>query len=227
MQTADEGWLNHGIKDRLSSGEGLINEVRDEVARWDQKAAKFEVVDPGVADKRLMVTEGEFSSTLAVMDRPGNTLSSVVRNAWDGRKLSTLTKNAPLCSSNPHISIVGHITDDELRARITRTDAANGFANRFLFASVTRSKVLPHGGCLDDAEMLRLAELMKASVTFARGIGRVEMTDAARQPKRPKSYASQSSGRLWSLMSLWSRPNGIGKCLRCPGAKVPRPNRSA
>ncbi len=73
-----------------------------------------------------MVSEEEFSSALAVMERPGNTLSSIARKAWDGGKLSTLTKNSPLSSTDPHISIVGHITEDELRARITRTDAANG-----------------------------------------------------------------------------------------------------
>jgi hypothetical protein len=181
MQAADEAWAKSRMKSGLASGEGLIAEVRDEVTRWDPKAEQFEIVDPGVTDKRLMVTEGEFSRMLEVMERPGNTLSSIVRMAWDGGKLSTLTKNSPLVSTDPHISIVGHITEDELRARINRTDAANGFANRFLFVSVRRSKLLPFGGDLADAELQRLAELIKAAVEFAKRIGRVEMTDAARQ----------------------------------------------
>ncbi|MGC2780371.1 MAG: hypothetical protein WA418_32525, partial [Bradyrhizobium sp.] len=181
MQMADEAWLNERMKGGLSSGEGLIAEVRDEVEQWDPKAQELRVVDPGVADKRLMVAEAEFSSALAVMERPGNTLSSIVRKAWDGDKLSTLTRNSPLCATDPHISVIGHITEDELRARINRTEAANGFANRFLFVAVRRSKCLPHGGSLDEAETLVLAERMKEAVAFAKRVGRVEMTDAARQ----------------------------------------------
>ncbi|ABQ32860.1 hypothetical protein BBta_0583 [Bradyrhizobium sp. BTAi1] len=181
MQMADEVWLNERMKGGLSSGEGLIAEVRDEVEQWDPKAQELRVVDPGVADKRLMVSEAEFSSALAVMERPGNTLSSIVRKAWDGGKLSTLTRNSPLCATDPHISIIGHITEDELRARINRTEAANGFANRFLFVAVRRSKCLPHGGSLDEAETLILAERMKEAVAFAKRVGRVEMTDSARQ----------------------------------------------
>jgi hypothetical protein len=68
------------------------------------------------------------------------------RKAWDGGILSTMTRSSSLRATGAHISIVGHITVEELRARLTRTDTANGFANRFLFALVKRSKVLPFGG---------------------------------------------------------------------------------
>jgi hypothetical protein len=61
------------MKGGLSSGEGLINEVRDENKKWDPKEQQYAVTDPGVADKRLMVTEPEFANALAVMERPGNT----------------------------------------------------------------------------------------------------------------------------------------------------------
>ena len=115
------------------------------------------------------------------MERPGNTLSPIIRNGWDSQTLSTLTKNSPLKASEPHISIVGHITEDELRARLARTDMANGFANRFLFVCVRRSKLLPHGGNLTDAEIERLGEGMKKAVAFAKAVGRVEMTQSARE----------------------------------------------
>ena len=84
-----------------------------------------------------MVTESEFAGTLAVMERPGNTLSPVIRNAWDGLQLQTMTRGSPLKATGAHISIIAHITKDEMRARLTRTDMANGFANRFLFCLVT------------------------------------------------------------------------------------------
>jgi hypothetical protein len=181
MKAADEQWIDERMKGGLSSGEGLINEVRDEVKRWDAKAREFEIVDPGVADKRLMVTEAEFANALAVMERPGNTLSQTIRNAWDGHTLSTLTKNSPLRATGSHVSIIGHITEDELRATVTRTDMANGFANRFLFLCVRRSKLLPHGGNLEEFRIAPLGNRIKAAAAFAKMVGRVVMTDDARR----------------------------------------------
>jgi hypothetical protein len=180
MQLADPQWIDERMKGGLSSGEGLINEVRDEIKKWDPKAKQLEVIDSGVIDKRLMVIEAEFGNALAVMERPGNTLSQTIRQAWDGHSLSTITKNSPLKATSAHISIIGHITEDELRARITRTDAVNGFANRFLFVRVRRSKFLPFGGSLGDAELDVLAQRVKTAAEAAKKIGRVTMTDAAR-----------------------------------------------
>jgi hypothetical protein len=181
VQAADKAWTQERMKGGLSSGEGLISEVRDAVKKWDAKAGTYETVDPGVSDKRLMVIEPEFSNALAVMERAGNTLSPMIRKSWDGSDLSTMTKNSTLRATDPHISIVGHITADELRVRMTRTDAANGFANRFLFALVKRAQLLPHGGNLDETEIQRLGNHLKAAADFARDVGRVWMTEAARE----------------------------------------------
>jgi Protein of unknown function (DUF3987) len=181
MNAADETWINERMKSGLSSGEGLINEVRDEVKKWNLNTEQFETIDPGIVDKRLMVTEPELANALEAMERPGNTLSPTIRNAWDGHVLLTLTKNSPLRATGAHISIIGHVTADELRARVTRTQMANGFANRFLFACVRRSKLLPHGGDVEDVEIKRLSKRIKSAVEFAKGVGRVEMTLAARR----------------------------------------------
>jgi hypothetical protein len=180
MKVADQAWSDNRLKGGLSSGEGLINEVRDERREWNKKEGREEIVDPGVADKRLMVVEAEFASALAVMERAGNTVSEHMRRAWDGDKLSTMTKHSPLCATGAHISIIGHITIDELRARLTRTDAANGFANRFLYPLVRRSKELPFGGSLEDSVTLKLGERLHEKIVSAQAVGRVEMTSAAR-----------------------------------------------
>jgi hypothetical protein len=144
MEIGDERWNSDRVKGGLSSGEGLTNEVRD-----------LET-DSGIADKRLLVVEPELAGALSVMERHGNTLSPVIRNEWDGNKLGILTKNSPITATDAHISIVAHITEDELKSRIARTDLANGFANRFLFALIKRSKELPFGGNLTDSEILHL-----------------------------------------------------------------------
>jgi hypothetical protein len=179
MKYADEKWSEKRIKNGLSSGEGVIYEVRDESKVFNPKTEEIETVDRGASDKRLLIAEPEFAQALAVMDRPGNTLSPVIRMAWDGLSLSTLTKHSPLTATGAHISIVGHITTPELRARLNRTDMANGFANRFLFLCVRRSKLLPHGGSIDDDEIKLLGQRVSLAVDHARTVGRVTMTSAA------------------------------------------------
>ena len=107
----DPKWEDERVRSGLSSGEGFINEVRDEVRRWEPKDRVYQVVDPGADDKRLMVIEPEFASLLSVMERPGNTLSPVLRKAWDGTKLETMTRASPLKATDGHVSIIGHITE--------------------------------------------------------------------------------------------------------------------
>jgi hypothetical protein len=204
MKIADESWHADRVKGGLSSGEGFISEVRDEVKSWDQKTREYQVTDPGVTDKRLMIVEPEFASVLAVADRHGNTISPLIRRAWDGDKLATLTKNSSLCATDAHISIIGHITEDELRARITRTDLANGFGNRFLFALIRRSKELPFGGDLTDSEILHLSERFKGLIERGKSAGRVTMTDAAKATWAAV-YGALSAGQPGLLGAVTAR----------------------
>jgi hypothetical protein len=142
---ADRRWVEDRILSGLSSGEGLINEVRDPIQVPDEKG-KMKITDQGIKDKRLLVMEGELSQALKVMKREGNTLSPVLRNAWDGETLRTMVKHSPHRATDPHISILGHITLDELVRLLTETEMANGLANRILWLLVRRSKSLPFGG---------------------------------------------------------------------------------
>ena len=82
--------------------------------------------DAGVTDKRLLVIEGEFAHVLAVMRREGNTLSTVLRELWDHGTYGSLTKHNPVSATDAHVSVVGHITERELRERLTGTDKPTG-----------------------------------------------------------------------------------------------------
>jgi hypothetical protein len=204
VKAADEQWIEERMKGGLSSGEGLINEVRDQIERHNS-AGEIEIVASGMKDKRLMVTEPEFGNALAVMERPGNTLSATIRNAWDGHTLSTMTKNSSLKATGAHVSIVGHITEDELRSRLNRTEVANGFANRFLFVLIRRSKLLPHGGNLGEvAEAKDVQRKIETAVEFAKQVGRVEMTEEARQ-YWAQIYPELSEGRPGLLGAVTGR----------------------
>jgi hypothetical protein len=98
------------------------------------------------------------------------------------KHLRTLTKHDPVTATGAHICIIGHITADELRAELAATDTANGFANRFLFVAVRRSKLLPFGGeATDERKLQDFAERLRVRAENARRRERVTMTDAARK----------------------------------------------
>ncbi|HPO15412.1 MAG TPA: hypothetical protein PLI09_18355 [Candidatus Hydrogenedentes bacterium] len=168
MRLVDPVWESDRVAKGLSSGEGLIFAVRDANETTNEKG---EVKgDPGVTDKRLFVIESEFASTLQVMNRAGNILSPLIRNAWDSGRLQTLTRTNPMTATGAHISIVGHITRDELLRTLTATETGNGFANRFLWLCTRRSKCLPDGGNLHDDDLMPLAAEIRDALTFARGV---------------------------------------------------------
>ena len=163
----DPEWSRECIANGLSSGEGLIYAIRDPVERAN-KQGEVEIIDPGISDKRLLVVESEFASVLRVGGREGNTLTGIIRAGWDGDTLRTLTKTSPCRAAQPHISIIGHVTRDDLLRYLDSTDMANGFANRILWFAVRRSKELPNGGSLDEATLAPLVEELREAVQFAR-----------------------------------------------------------
>ena len=151
----ENDWLEGRAVSGVSSSEGLLWACRDPIEKLEKvsqgrgNAPTYEVtqVDPGVADKRLLVHEPAFANVLQQNERQGNTVSVCLRQLWDGRGVvQSLTKNNPAKATGAHVSVVGHITPDELRRRLGAGDAANGFMNRFLVAEVRRSKLLPDGG---------------------------------------------------------------------------------
>jgi len=158
----------------LASGEGLIHAIRDPVEKQEPIKEKGKVsgyqdviIDQGVSDKRLLVVESEFASPLKVMAREGNTLSPVLRQAWDGGTLQNLTKNSSEKATDPHVSVIGHITCNELQQRLNATEQTNGFGNRVLWVPVSRSKLLPEGGYLTDSDLTHLVSHLESAISFA------------------------------------------------------------
>ena len=145
LGAADRQWVENCVASGLSTGEGLP-------ARLARDAD-----GAGRSEHRLLVQESEFARTLRVMGREGSTLSPMLRQAFDSGHLSVLTKTNPVDVLDAHISIVAHITVEELHHRLDDTEAANGFGNRFLFVATRRSKSLPLGG----SEIEGQAELVK------------------------------------------------------------------
>jgi hypothetical protein len=179
MHAADRHWTEGRVTSGLSSGEGLIAEVRDPIS-VPGKDSEMKVVDLGVKDKRLLVMEGELAQALKVMKREGNTLSPLMRNAWDGVSLKTMVKHSPLKATDPHISVLGHITRTELIRHLTETEMANGLANRFMWAKVKRSKSLPFGGEWNTVNAAPITRRLSGILEFGDQNLRMDWADDAR-----------------------------------------------
>jgi hypothetical protein len=204
----DGVWASDRIQAGLSSGEGLISAVRDPVETRSPIRQKGKIIDwqmvesdPGVSDKRLLVLETEFGGALRALEREGNKLSALIRLAWDSGNLKTLTK-VPHKATDAHISILGHITIDELRQLLSRVDVANGFANRFLWFAVRRHGSLPFGGNVPDLSVK--ADAMNIVLEHARTVGRIGWTPEARDLWRgmyDELAASVPPGPLGEVLS--------------------------
>ena len=199
---ADEQWAQDCTANGLSSGEGVIWAVRDPISKTAK--GKTEIVDAGISDKRLCVIEGEYANVLKVMAREGNTLSPVIRSAWDNGTLRSMTKNSPARAIGAHVSIIGQITKDELRRLLTETESANGFANRFLFLAVRRSKCLPEGGRIDSENLNDLVRRLHDAIVFARQAGEVTRDEDARNLWR-LCYDELSAGKTGLLGAITAR----------------------
>jgi hypothetical protein len=121
----------------------------------------------------------QFSRVLKVCGRESSTLSAILRDAWDRGDLRVMTRNNPLRASRAHIALLAHVTREELRRGLTETDAANGYGNRHLFIACRRSKRLPAGGSLDDAEIHRLGLKVRAALERARAVGILRRSSTA------------------------------------------------
>lgn len=211
LEAIDPEWAGKRIQGGLSSGEGLIWGVRDPIEKQDAIREKGRVVeyqtvieDHGVSDKRLLVIEPELAATLRVMARDGSTLSTTIRQAWDRGDLRVLTKNSPAQATGAHISIVGHITRDELLRFLTSTDTANGFANRFLWVCSRRSKQLPEGGNIQDVDFAPLTQRLVEIMCVARNAGELQRVGSAKEIWH-EVYGALSEGKPGLLGSVIAR----------------------
>ena len=111
----------------LGSGEGLIGHLKRSEG----------------TEHRALVLETELGRLLSVMAREGSTLSPTLRDAWDGVPLGRFLAREGSIVTRHHVGCLAHVTPVELRAKLTDTDAANGFGNRFLWPAVRRTRLVP------------------------------------------------------------------------------------
>jgi hypothetical protein len=223
FEAADPEWSLHCVRGGISSGEGILWAIRDPI--YGMKKGQLECTDPGVDDKRLLLDEREYQQALTVMTRPGNTVSRIIRDAWDDRDhIESLTKNSPARVTAPMISIVSHITIEELRESLTKTEMASGYANRFLFACVRRGQLLPHGGDPNEGAVRYLGPKIKEALEKARKLERITMTPTAaarwkeiyialsvEQPGLLGAITARAEAQTLRLALVYALTDGVGE----------------
>lgn len=163
-----------GILRGLSTGQGLITAL----IKKDDENDEREMPEP--IAPAVLIEVSEFAELLAVMKREENTLVSVMRDAWDGKSLWVLTRAEPLRVGGVSIGTICHITRAELLSKLTSTDRANGFANRYLFTWTERAKLLPKGNpnTLNYNEVVTTLHAALEAATGRGAVDRDEYADA-------------------------------------------------
>ncbi len=222
----DDVWAENCVQSGLSSGEGLIFAIRDPIEKTEpvrekgQATGEYETVntDPGVEDKRILFTATEFARELKVARRQGSTLSDVMRQGWDGEDLRILNNNSPIKSTNPHVSILGHITPSELLRYMDSTEIANGFANRFLWLCVRRSQFLAIPVNVKNSEIEPIAVRFRDALQYARDYpGEREFSSECRQAwidRYPELAGNDSGWSASSLLAARRRFCALRSCIR-------------
>jgi len=181
MGDVDADWVRWCRTPNLVSGEGLIDRVRDDVYRVmvNKKTGEPEnvLVEPGVEDKRLLCEIQELAGTMRAGRSERSTLFQTMREAWDGCDLATMSKNSRRTATEPHVSIVSHVTPEELAKLQTDADVYGGSWNRFLWIASKRARLRPHGGDFEDLGDLQ--DRVRSVVTHARNVGKMRRTPAA------------------------------------------------
>lgn len=176
IRAADEQFAMRNVVSGLSSGEGLLEELRDQDDDEEGGSGGRDRPDPD--DKRRLVVESEYAVTMARGKRDGNTLPGMLRQAWDGDHLSVMNRSK-LKATDPHIGIVAHITGREFRAKAQDSEMAGGTYNRFLPFYSHRNLMLPHPVGADEQIVTAYGITFRDHVYAARTVGQVRFSPAA------------------------------------------------
>ena len=169
----------------LGSGEGLVGYLKAHETQGEPRA---------------LVMESEFGRLLTVMAREGSTLSPMVRDAWDGVPMGRILAREQSIVHSHHVGIVAHVTPVELRAKLSGTDAANGFGNRFIWLAVRRTRLVPFPVSPVEHVDPGLFAAVGAAIAEAQTPGEVPWSPGARDAWEDL-YLELTMHRPWGLLA--------------------------
>ena len=176
----------------LSSGEGLAASM-DDGNEGDAKA---------VTDKRLLVFESEFSNTMSMHQRAGNTVTMVLRNAFDGIDIKPMTKRDKVRVSDPYLCLMASITASELNSHEQSKNLAyNGMLNRFLILWQQPVKEVAFPKPMPNEQVDLFASLIAERILLARNLSHETHWKKVKNLSRPVSMSGPA-------ISLWEKEYG-------------------
>jgi DnaB-like helicase N terminal domain/Protein of unknown function (DUF3987) len=125
MSLVDQNWEESHCKYSAASGEAVVR-----------------LASQTGDDGRLCLIMPEMSVLLNSANREGSNTSGYLRLGWDGLPMENNRSRSADEARNYLLSLVGHITPEELTEIFSNVDWYNGMANRFLWATVRKSKTL-------------------------------------------------------------------------------------
>ena len=139
LRHLDDRYLVDRTTTAVGSGQGLLAKITDTV--FTLNAAGDEVVAiEGSDDKRVLYVEEELGQLFTRMLAQDG-IEKMITKAWDSGLLETTTKKESMRCEQPHVSIIGHITPDELFDRLEHRLVDNGFSNRWLYMLIKPTQV--------------------------------------------------------------------------------------
>ena len=202
LARAAPAWSERSITHGLQSAEALVD-----------------AVDDSSGTRRLMVIETEFGRVLHTMSRREN-LADTLNLAFDGKTLRVRTKAREgwRTATRAHVSVLGHVTPMVLFDRLSQTAFASGFANRFLFAHVKRSKLLSRPTRPSETALEGLVVKLGAAVEWVDDFGFADLDPISAHMYR---YADRQPQRALPLAdATWDRWDHVYPELATPAAGV-------
>lgn len=187
IQKLDTTWSKR-IMSGFGSAQAIIHSLRDDFVQpvRDKKAGFKEILVPGISDKRLFIRETELAGVFKLASMKDSQVDVVLRAGWDGTPLKNIVKgksidgisNSTQCEE-PHISISGDTTRNELIKTLPEGSDSNGFGNRFLYCYVYRTQICSNGSPEFDwsNEIIRLND----AIAFAKTVQYVPLSESARK----------------------------------------------
>jgi len=217
MRDADRKWYNRALTSGLQSSEAIVTAVDDEMGQ----------------SKDLLIYYSEFGGLLSAMNRRDN-ISDTLKLAYDGKTLKIRTKhhNGWRTASHAHISVMGHVTPSILADRLSSAEIASGFANRFIYFAVERSKLLSRPRPIPEETRESMADRVDESLYWVNDFvfAGVDPISAdlyrhfGRKPKR-EMHLSDAAWDYWDELYLVlseKRPGVVGELMGRAPANVIR-----
>ena len=179
-------WAKNAICHGVSSGQGLIDRVRDEQKTFSlnkKSGVVEEKVIPGSPEKRCLVRLDELSVCFKMQASEKSTLGETLLTAWGGSQLETpnVSQGENYRKANDYaISFYGDTQPQAIRKILDggRIETVNGWLNRFLWVAARGQRDIPRPKPLDSILTPFLSRL-KAALDFSKSAGELQWADDA------------------------------------------------